>query len=247
MFRQKGATLGLLCGILSLDDGSVESVQSLVGDLVFLVELTGLEDGLLDQISDDTKGGSRGTDKVVFVIKFRDLGLGGRQSILDLFKSRWINSSLGFQLGKGVLQRSLSLCKDLVLGIQLSQVVVNLDGRLGDSRDNLGDIVVHLGGIVGSSSSNGSKDWTTNSKTDSTSDKTSGEFNSLFLDGNQGSTGRSRGSSRGGRGSIFVTHSEAKGSSLSGGCRGERSGGTDKEKGKDAREFHGEFVIYTEC
>jgi hypothetical protein len=83
----------------------------------------------------------------------------------------------------------LGLTKDLVLRIQLSQVVVHLDGGLGDAGDDLGNIIVQLGRVVGSGSTNGAEHGTANQEPSRTSENTRGKLNRLLLDGDQLASG----------------------------------------------------------
>ena len=96
--RRTGNVLGLI-------DGLAEGILCLVRELVLLVELSGLDDSLLYELTDDTEGGHTVANKVVLVVDFLDLILGVGKSTLDLADDLGVDRSLaGLDLFEGFFQ-----------------------------------------------------------------------------------------------------------------------------------------------
>ena len=173
--------------ILCLIDGPRQSSLSLVCELVFLVDGSSLFDSPLDELSYNSKSSISSSNQVIFLIDFLDLGRGVFERILYLLDGVGVDIVSLLDLVEGIGKGSLGVIEKLVLGIESSEVVVTLDGSLGDGLDDFSDFLIGLGGVVGNSGSDGSEDRSSNGESYSSSDKTGGEFDGLLLDGDESS------------------------------------------------------------
>jgi hypothetical protein len=94
--------------------------------LVLLVQFSGLDDRLLDQVPHNPQRGHAHAHQVVLVIDLLDLSVGARQRALDLLDGFRVGRIALLDLIERDLQLGLRLVKDLVLGIELREVVEDL-------------------------------------------------------------------------------------------------------------------------
>lgn len=171
------------CLFLGRVDGLGKGFLGLFREVVLLIKLPSLSDSLLDEVPDHTEGGDASTDEVVLVIDLLNLAGCGVKGALELLDGVGVDLVSRLDLAEGILEAGLGLVKYLVFVIELGEVIVHLQRRLGHGRDDLTDLLISLGRVVGSGGTNGTKDRASDGEADGTTDDAGGELNGFFLDG----------------------------------------------------------------
>lgn len=154
----------LLFGGLCLLNSNAQSVHCLVCELIFLIDDTGLFECSFNELSNYSKSGVSSSHNVILLIDLLDLCGSTCEGILNLLDSFRVYIISLLDLLKSFFERRLCIAKKLKLGIEGSKVVVDLDGSLGNSLNDFSNLLVSLGSVVSSSSSEGSKNGSSNSK-----------------------------------------------------------------------------------
>mmetsp|Transcript_34140 Transcript_34140/g.100535 ORF Transcript_34140/g.100535 Transcript_34140/m.100535 type:complete len:245 (+) Transcript_34140:414-1148(+) len=239
-------------GALGLVNGLGQSLLGLGRQGVLLLQLGGLGNGLLDQITHNTQCRAASAHQVVLLVDLGNLLVGGIQRGLELGNGVGIDVALALDLGKGLLEAGLGLGQDGVLVVELGEVVVDLDGGLGNGADDVAHLGVGLGGVVGGRGGDGGEGGAAEGQAHKAADEAGGEFNGLLLDGDE----LAAGGGSGGGGSLLLGggllgHEEGRrlgsnGNNRSDGGRrasrrGERGGGAGRQA---EDEGGGELHLY---